>query len=69
MTAPRHLRDALDDAWQRDAETAAWMLGRALAECDEKLRDAGAAVLGNALRLRLLARQGLSIERRRPPCA
>ena len=68
VSIPRNLYDALEDAIRRDSETAAWMLGRALAEGDEKLRDAGAAVLENALHLRLLARQGLRIERRSSPC-
>lgn len=64
MTPPRNLNDALEDAIRCDSETAAWMLGRALAESDEKLRDVGAAVLENALRLRALARQSVRIERR-----
>ena len=68
MTPPRQLRDALDDAWQRDAETAAWMFGRALAEDDARLRDHAIPVLENALRLRVLARQVLRIERRSSPC-
>jgi len=64
MTAPRSLAAALDEAWQSDARTAAEMLGRALAENDERLRDYALPVLENALRLRALARQGLRIERR-----
>lgn len=64
MIPPRNLNDALDDAIRTDSETAAWMLGRALAEGDEGLRDAGAAVLQNALRLRALAQQSVRIERR-----
>ena len=64
MTAPRSLRAALDAVWQSDAQTAAEMLGQALAEDDERLRDHAIPVLANALRLRALARQGLRIERR-----
>jgi len=64
MTAPRSLRAALDAAWQSDARTAAEMLGRALAEDDQRLREYALPVLENALRLRALARQGLRIERR-----
>jgi len=64
MIAPRSLRAALDEAWQSDARTAAEMLGQALAENDERLREHAIPVLANALRLRVLARQGLRVERR-----
>jgi len=64
MTPPRNLNEALEAAIRSDAETAAWMLGRAVAENDDRLRDQAIPVLENALRLRMLARQGLRVERR-----